>query len=173
MNTPTKNGKNMKTKKIAALNLSKFERPDVPGQPNFLVRVIWYILNAVFFRSGLLGLLPSFAKCGMLRLFGAKVGTSVVIKPRVDIKSPWFLELGDYVWLGEKVWIDNHTTVRIGANSCISQGAYLFTGNHRWDDSAFSFCCEPITIGSGVWITAFCKIGPGSIVSDRTAVLSS
>ena len=163
----------MKTKKIANLDLGAFRQPDVPGNPGLAVRISWYFLNAVFFRSAIFGLIPSVAKQSMLLLYGAKVGRSVVIKPRVDIKSPWFLEIGDHVWIGERVWIDNHTLVRIGANSCISQGAYLFTGNHDWNDPAFAFFCKPIEIGRGVWITAFCKVGPGTVIPDATALLSS
>jgi putative colanic acid biosynthesis acetyltransferase WcaF len=99
------------------------------------------------------------------------MGGGVVIKPRVTIKAPWFLEVGDHVWVGEKVWIDNHTSVRIGSNACVSQGAYLFTGNHDWTDPAFHFFCKPIEVGEGAWITAFCVIGPGTVVPAHMAVL--
>ena len=86
----------------------------------------------------------------MLRAFGARIGRGLVIRPRVTVKYPWFLELGDHVWLGEGVWIDNHTTVGIGSDVCISQGAYLFTGNHDWNDPLFRFFCKPITVEDGV-----------------------
>ena len=162
----------MKTRKIATLNLASFQKPEILGRPSIVIFVLWYLINAVVFRGGLVGILPSRMKAAMLRLFGAKVGHGVVIKPRVDIKSPWFLDVGDNVWIGEKVWIDNHTRVRIGSNSCISQGAYIFTGNHDWSDPAFAFFCKPVDIGSGVWITAFSKITPGSTVPDGVVVLS-
>lgn len=161
----------MKTREIVALDLATFQRPEIPGNPSILVRAVWYLLNATVFRSGVAGLVPSQMKRVILRVFGAKVGEHVVIKPRVDIKSPWFLEIGDHVWLGEKVWIDNHTTVRIGSDSCISQGAYLFTGNHDWNDTTFAFFCKPIEIGRGVWITAYVKVPPGSIIPDHVAVM--
>ncbi len=163
----------MKTRKIAPLDLARFQKPEIPGNPNKAIRAIWYLINAFIFRSSLMVLLPSGFKAAILRMFGATVAKNVVIKPRVDIKSPWFLEVGEHVWIGERVWIDNHTLVRIGSNSCISQGAYLFTGNHDWDDPAFAFFCKPIEIGRGVWITAFCRVGPGSIIPDATAVLPS
>ena len=88
-----------------------------------------------------------------------------MIKPRVTIKYPWFLELGDHVWLGEGVWIDNHTTVGLGSDVCISQGAYLFTGNHDWNDPRFRFFCEPITVEDGVWVGAKAVICPGSVLA--------
>jgi hypothetical protein len=32
----------------------------------------------------------------LLRVFGAKVGKGVVIKPKVNIKYPWFLEIASW-----------------------------------------------------------------------------
>jgi acetyltransferase-like isoleucine patch superfamily enzyme len=61
----------------------------------------------------------------------------VNIKPSVNIKYPWLLEVGDHVWIGEEVWIDNLAKVRIGSNVCISQGAMLLTGNHDFTKSTF------------------------------------
>jgi putative colanic acid biosynthesis acetyltransferase WcaF len=156
---------------IAVLNLARFQRPAIHGNRGFGWRVAWYLVNATLFQSAVLGLAPCWIKAQVLRFFGASVGRGLVCKPRVSIKYPWFLELGDHVWLGEAVWIDNHTAVRIGSNVCISQGACLFTGNHDWNDPLFAFFCRPIEIGDGVWVTAFQKIGPGAVVNDHTAVL--
>lgn len=159
-------------KQIAKLDLASFRPPDIPGNKTFAVRSLWYVINALFFQSAF-ALLPSSMKAWLLRLFGARIGRGVVIKPRVSIKSPWFLDLGDQVWIGEAVWIDNHTMVRIGSNSCISQGAYIFTGNHDWNDPAFAFFCRPVVIGKGVWVTAFQRITPGTTVPSGVAVISS
>ncbi len=160
----------MQTREIAKLDLASFRRPSIPGNPPLPVRAAWYLLNALVFNTSVLGLLPSGPKAALLRLFGARIGRGVVIKPRVDIKSPWFLEVGDHAWIGERVWIDNHTTVLIGANACVSQGAYLFTGNHDWSDPTFAFFCKPVTVGEGAWVTAFQKVGPGTSVPAHTAV---
>lgn len=161
----------MKMREIAQLDLASFRRPFIAGNPSKLIRGSWYLLNAVILRNGILGLIPSSWKTALLRQYGAQIGRGVVIKPRVDIKSPWFLEVGDYVWIGEKTWIDNHTTVKIGSNTCISQGAYIFTGNHDWKDSSFSFFCKSVEIGQSVWITAFARIPPGSKIPDCTAIM--
>lgn len=161
----------LRTRPIARLDLKSFPRPEISRQRSATVRASWYLVNTLFFGSSLLSLVPSRTKAFLLRIYGAQVGRGVVIKPRVNIKYPWFLDIGDHVWIGERVWIDNHTTVRIGSNSCISQGAYLFTGNHDWNDPSFAFFCKPIEIGEGVWITAFCIVGPGSVIPDSVAVL--
>lgn len=156
---------------IAPLDLARFPRPDIPGNRSTPWRAAWYLVSALFFQSALLGLLPSRVKAVLLRAFGARIGRGVVIKPRVTVKYPWFLELGDHVWIGEQSWIDNHTTVRIGANACISQGVYIFTGNHDWNDPGFRFFCKPVEIGEGAWVTAFQRIGPGTVVPPNVAVI--
>ncbi len=158
-------------KPIVELDLSRFLRPKLPGNRGALWRAAWYLVNALFFQSAILSLLPSSMKAAILRCFGATVGRGFVCKPRVTIKYPWFFELGDDVWLGEMVWIDNHCAVRIGSDVCISQGAYLFTGNHDWNDPAFAFFSREITVGDGVWITAFQKIGPGTTIPPGHAVV--
>lgn len=156
---------------IARLDLARFQRPVIPGDRGFAGKAVWYVTNALVFQSTLLSLIPSGWKTAILRAFGAKTGRGIVIKPRVTIKAPWFLEIGDHSWIGEGVWIDNHTRVRIGSNVCISQGAYIFTGNHDWNDPQFAFFCKPVEIGDGAWITAFQKIPPGSVVPPGVAVL--
>lgn len=94
-------------------------------------------------------------------MFGAKVGKNVLIKPFVNIKYPWFLTIGDFVWIGENVWIDNLTNVVIGSNVCLSQGALLLTGNHDYTKTAFDLSVAEIVIGDGAWIGAKSILCPG------------
>ena len=105
-----------------------------------------------------------------LKIFGARLGARVVIKPGVKVKFPWRLSVGDYSWIGEDVWIDNLAAVNVGAHSVISQGAYLCTGNHDWRRESFDLMTAPIEIGSEVWIAAKAIIGPGVSIADRTIV---
>ena len=129
-------------------------------------RIIWYITNAVFFNSSLLSC--SKLKCILLRLFGATVGTNVVIKPLVRIKYPWNLIVGDNVWIGEGVWIDNLAVVDIGNHVCISQDAYLLTGNHDYKDIYFGLIVNRITINDGAWLCARTVTCPGVTVATNT-----
>ena len=73
----------------------------------------------------------------LLRLFGAKIGKKVIIRPSVKVTYPWKLSIGDYSWIGEDVWIDNLEQVIIGSNVCISQGAMLLCGNHNYKKVTF------------------------------------
>lgn len=129
-----------------------------PGR-NGLVRLLWYYVNAIFFQSYLLPV--SSFKVFVLRFFGAKVGSGVNIKPAVNIKYPWLLEIGDHVWIGEKVWIDNLAKVQIGSHVCLSQGAMLLTGNHNYKKENFDLMVEGIILEDGVWIGAKSLVCPG------------
>ncbi len=128
-----------------------------PG--GFLKRGIWYLVNFMIFDSAWIPF--SYLKVLILRFFGAKVGKHVVIKPNVNIKYPWFLEIGNHTWIGEKVWIDNLGKVSIGDNCCISQGAMLLTGNHNYKKPTFDLVVEPIHLEDGVWVGAQSVVCPG------------
>lgn len=122
-------------------------------------RTLWYFTNVLFFRNTLNPL--SSLKVSLLRLFGAKVGTGVVIKPGVNIKYPWFLTIGNNVWIGENVWIDNLAQITIGHNVSISQGAMLLTGSHNYKLVGFDLITGPINLEEGCWIGAQSVVCPG------------
>lgn len=157
-------------RRIARHDLSIYCRPIIPGNRNAVWRASWYLVNAFVFQGSVLALVPGRLKAAILRAFGAKVGRGFICKPRVTIKYPWFLEVGDNVWLGEMSWIDNHCRVRIGNSVCISQGVYIFTGNHDWNDPAFRFFCSEINVGNGAWLGAYTRVGPGSIIPPGTVL---
>jgi putative colanic acid biosynthesis acetyltransferase WcaF len=155
-------------RRIAGVDLARYALPAIPGNRGLLWRIAWHIVSALLFQSALV--LPSRCKAALLRAFGARIGRGLVIKPRVTIKYPWFLALGDHVWLGEAVWIDNHAMVRVGSDVCISQGAYLFTGNHDWNDRHFRFFCQPIVLEDGVWVGAKALVCPGSVLARLSVI---
>lgn len=106
----------------------------------------------------------------LLRLFGARVGKGLVIKPSVSIKYPWKLTIGNHVWLGEKVWIDCLDEVYIGDHVCLSQGAMLECGNHDYSKTSFDLITRPIRIEEGAWIGAKSMLGPGVHVGSHTVL---
>lgn len=122
-------------------------------------RACWYITNLLFFKNGLFPF--SGFKLVLLQLFGAKLGTVITIKPGVNIKYPWLLEIGNHVWIGEAVWIDNLAKVKIGDNCCLSQGAMLLTGNHDYSRPSFDLIVKEIMLEEGVWIGAKAMVCPG------------
>ena len=124
-----------------------------------LKRTLWYFVNALLFINPLNPV--SSLKVKLLRLFGARVGKGVTLKPNVNIKYPWLLEIGDHVWIGEGVWIDNLAPVSIGSHVCISQGALLLTGNHNYKKKTFDLMVGKITLADGAWIGAKSVVCPG------------
>jgi putative colanic acid biosynthesis acetyltransferase WcaF len=127
---------------------------------------LWYITNALF----LINPLNPFSKLKvfLLRLFGANIGIGVVIKQSVNIKYPWLLSIGDYTWVGERVWIDNLALVTIGKNCCLSQGAMLLCGNHNYKKETFDLITGAITIEDGAWVGALSIVCPGVILKTHS-----
>jgi putative colanic acid biosynthesis acetyltransferase WcaF len=149
--------------------LSYNNHPYHPGG-NAAKRVLWYYTNVLIFKTGLF---PFYRlKVFLLRLFGAKIGHEVEIKPCVNIKYPWFLTIGDEVWIGENVWIDNLVMVTLGSNVCISQGAVLLTGSHDYKKSTFNLITGSVILEDGVWIGALSIVNQGVTIASH-AVLTS
>lgn len=137
-----------------------------PG--SFIKRILWHYTNIVFFKSGWF---PFYGiKVFLLKLFGAKIGRGVLIKPFVNIKYPWYLTIGNYVWIGENVWIDNLAEVTVGDNVCISQGALLLTGSHNYKMPSFDLIVKPITLKDSVWICAKAIICGGVICHANSII---
>ncbi len=129
---------------------------------SLLKRTLWFFLGQPILRGSWMPF--SGMRVRLLRIFGARIGTGVVIKPAVDVKYPWHLEIGNDCWIGERVWIDNLTRVQIANNVCISQGAYLCTGNHDWSDPAFGLIIAPVVLSDGAWAGACCILTPGTVL---------
>lgn len=132
-----------------------------------LKQFLWYYTDVFFFKSRLIPVSGILAM--LLRLFGAKIGKEVRIKPGIHIKYPWKLEVGDYSWLAD-CYIENLELVKIGQNCCISQQAVLITGNHNYKKPTFDLITSPILLESGVWIGATAKVCPGVKLSSHAVL---
>ncbi|WP_291856294.1 WcaF family extracellular polysaccharide biosynthesis acetyltransferase [Marinilabilia sp.] len=151
------------------VDLSKYDNSWFnPGQ-GIIVRTIWHFTNTIFFTNGLFPF--SGFKVFLLKIFGAQIGRGVVVKPRVNVKYPWNLSIGENTWIGEGVWIDNLAKVSIGANCCLSQGVLLLCGNHNYRRETFDLMVGEIILEDGVWIGAN-SIVPGNSVCQTHSVLS-
>ncbi len=137
------------------------------GRPA-IVFILWYFLKCIFFLSPLPW--PARFKTFLLRLFGAKIGRGVYWKPRVNIHIPWNLTVGDFTWIGEEVCIINFAPVTIGAHGCISQRAFICSGNHDYRSPDMAYRHAPIVIEDGVWIGAGSFVGPGVTVGTDAVI---
>lgn len=131
-------------------------------------RIVWYVLSLMFFETAWNGFFG--IKRTLLRLFGAKVGRGVVIKPKVKIKYPWLLEIGNHCWIGEGVWIDNLAKVTLAKNVCISQGALLLCGNHNYKKTSFDLIVKPIHLEEGSWVGAKAVVCPGVTLKSHAVL---
>jgi putative colanic acid biosynthesis acetyltransferase WcaF len=152
------------------VDLSKFSTGDFDRGAGPVKEGFWILTSLLLFRlcpfkwSGL--------KCAVLRAFGAKIGRGVVIKPRVAITFPWKLKVADHVWLGEECWLLNLAPIVIESHVCVSQRAFLCTGNHNYKSPAFDLITQPIRVEAGAWIGAGAFVGPGVTVGNH-AVLAA
>lgn len=150
------------------VDLGAFSNPEFDrGAPRWK-EFGWMLLSALFFRHSLA--LGNGLKIRLLRVFGAQIGRGVLIKPGVQIKFPWRLAIGHHCWIGENVWIDNLAPVSIGAHVCISQGAYIFTGNHNYKKRGFDLMVQPVSIEDGAWVGAQAIVCPGASIGTHAVV---
>lgn len=149
-------------------DLSAYRAGNFSAGRSSIVRVIWYIVNILFFIN------PAFPFSGLkailLRLFGAEIGTGLVVKPSINIKYPWRLTIGDNCWIGERVWIDSLAFVKIGDNVCVSQGAMLLTGNHDYSKRTFDLIVGEIELQNGCWIGARATVCSGVTCASHSVL---
>jgi putative colanic acid biosynthesis acetyltransferase WcaF len=145
------------------------------GRPNAIV-LLWWLVQAIAFPLSLHNL-DGF-RCWLLRVFGARIGAGVKIRPTARFTYPWKVEIGDYSWIGDDVVIYSLDRVSIGSHCVISQKSYLCTGSHDITDPAFGLITAPIVVGNGVWIATDCFVAPGvaiganSVIGARSSVFS-
>jgi putative colanic acid biosynthesis acetyltransferase WcaF len=93
--------------------------------------------------------------------FGAKIGEGVVLRPRLRVRFPWKLAIGERSWIGEDVWLHNQDRLTIGADAVVSQGTFITTGSHAHRRD-MALITKPVSIGDGAWVTARCIVLGGS-----------
>lgn len=129
---------------------------------------LWWAVQSTLFR-----LSPQVMyrwRAFLLRLFGAKIGKNVVIRPSVKITYPWKLTLGDYAWVGDDAVLYTLGTITIGANAVISQKSYLCTGSHDYASTHFDINATPIVIGEKCWLATDVFVAPGVTIGAGTVV---
>jgi putative colanic acid biosynthesis acetyltransferase WcaF len=149
-------------------DLSRFDNAWYHPGRGLLVRLLWLLCNGLFLQTWLPW--PSALKRVLLRLFGARVGAGVVLKPRVNVKYPWHLEVGDHAWIGEGTWLDSLAAIRIGSNACLSQGCTIETGNHDWSKATFDLVVKPVVVEEGAWAAVGSLLLPGSRLASHAVL---
>ncbi|WP_022846327.1 putative colanic acid biosynthesis acetyltransferase [Desulfurobacterium sp. TC5-1] len=157
-------------------DLSKFKLPpNFRGKPSWFVQ-LWWIVQDTLFRWS-----PQFMygwRRFLLRLFGAKVGKGVLIRPTAKITFPWKVKIGDYSWIGDEVVLYSLGEIEIGKNVVISQRSYICTGSHDYTKVDFPIFVKKIVIEDEVWLASDVfvapgvRVGRGTVVGARSSVFS-
>ena len=150
------------------MNLRNFPASHFDRGAPLWKEALWVATRCLFFQTPLP--FPSLCKCLLLRLFGGKIGSNVVIRASVFISFPWRLVIGDDVWIGDGVWILSLAPVVIESNVCISQKSFLCTGSHDYRKESFELITRPIHIKEGSWIAASTFVGPGVQIGPNSVV---
>ena len=150
------------------IDLRKYDQSGYDrGRPRWLV-LLWWLVQAIAFPLSLHNF--NGFRCWLLRLFGAQIGTDVLIRPTARVTYPWKLVIGDYSWIGDDVVLYSLEKISIGSHCVISQKCYLCTGSHDIESSTFDLLTAPITIGNGAWLATDCFVAPGVTIGANTVI---
>ncbi|MGR4862529.1 WcaF family extracellular polysaccharide biosynthesis acetyltransferase [Caulobacter sp. LARHSG274] len=149
-------------------DLATFRLPAHFRGRSALVVQLWWLVQAVLFHPS-----PQFLygwRNGLLRLFGAKIGKNVIIRPSVRVTYPWKLEIGDNSWVGDFVELYTLGEIKIGDNAVVSQYTYLCTGSHDMRSPSFDIYAKPIVVEDEAWIASGVFVHPGVTVARCSVV---
>jgi len=137
------------------------------GKSIFYVQ-FWWLVSYLLFKPS-----PQFLyswRRFLLRIFGAKIGKNVIIRPTVTITYPWKLNIGDYSWIGDDVVLYTLGEIYIGRNTVISQRSYICTGSHDYTKSNFLIYAKKIIIEDSCWLATDVFVAPGITIKSNTVV---
>ena len=126
---------------------------------NKIFRVIWRVIWLFLFRPTP-RLLYGWRRF-LLRLFGAKIGSNVIVHSSAKIFAPWNLEMKEYSCLSHNVDCYCVDRILIGRYVTISQNSFLCTASHDYNSKGLPLVTAPINIGDYAWVTAYAYVGPG------------
>lgn len=136
---------------------------------NKLYRFVWNIVWIFLFRTFPTKIFNRW-RLFLLALFGAHVHKNSGVYASCKIWAPWNLVLDENAWLGPNVDCYNVAKITVGANSTISQKAYLCSASHDVTDPLNKLISAPIIIQDRAWIGADSFIGMGVTIGKGAVV---
>jgi putative colanic acid biosynthesis acetyltransferase WcaF len=131
-------------------------------------RVLWGPFKLLFLRGTGRWLSP--LRIAVLRLFGAQIETPALVMDGVLVWHPWSLTLKRFSALGRGVEVYNYARITVGEQATVSQGTYLCSASHDFEDPTMPLIYHPITIGPQAWVAANCFVGPGVTIGEGAVV---
>ncbi|MEL7240270.1 MAG: WcaF family extracellular polysaccharide biosynthesis acetyltransferase, partial [Planctomycetota bacterium] len=133
-----------------------------------ILRVLWMFTSKLLFRTSFHNLYGW--RRMLLRLFGARIGKDVRIRPTTHVEIPWNITIGDGTVVGDHAILYSLGHITVGRRSVISQYAHLCAGTHDYFDRTFPLLRPPITIGDNVWVAADAFVGPDVEIGDNSVI---
>ena len=149
------------------IDLSKYENK--LGRKHQVVRMLWTIVWTLG-ASWLPRSLGSGWKRFLLRLFGAKIASTAHVYSSARVYYPANLTMMEHSCLASDVDCYNVAPIIVGANSTVSQGAYLCTASHDITDPLNPLITAPIVIEDQAWIGAKAYVGMGVTIGQGAVV---
>ena len=143
-----------------------------------VVRTLWTMVWGLLARP-LPRSVGSGWKRALLRAFGAKIDRTAVVYSSAKVYYPANLVMERYSCLASDVDCYNVAPVSIGANTTVSQGAYLCTASHDISDPLNPLVTAPIVIEDQAWVAAEAfigmgvRVGQGAVVGARAVVFKN
>lgn len=158
-------------------DLSLFKLPTGFRGGSALKVQLWWLVQATLFRAS-----PQFAygfRRWLLRLYGARIGAGVLVRPTATITYPWKVVVEDGAWIGDNVVLYSLGDIHIGRNAVISQRSYVCAADHDFQRRAFPIRARPVHIADQTWIGTDVFIGPGvsigcaAVIGARSSVFTN
>lgn len=149
------------------IDLSKYENH--LGRKHQVIRLVWGIIwpLGTWFLPRSMGM---GWKRMLLRMFGAKIHPTANIYSSAKIYYPANLTMEEYSCLASEVDCYNVAPIVVGANTTVSQGAYLCTASHDITDRLNPLITAPIILKDQAWIGAKAYIGMGVTIGQGAVV---
>ena len=156
--------------------MDKFRVPPGFRGRSAIYTQLWWIVQSTFF-----GMSPQVFfgwRRWLLRLFGARIGKGVFLRPSVRVTYPWKLKIGDHCHIGDGVVLYTLGEIEIGDCAVVSQRSYICTGSHDFTSPTFDIYAKKIVIEAEAWVATDVfvapgvRIGNGAVVGARSSVFS-
>jgi putative colanic acid biosynthesis acetyltransferase WcaF len=137
------------------------------GLRNKAGRALWGLAYLLAFRftPRWLGAWRNF----LLRCFGARI-RSARFHPSVRVWAPWLLEVGEQVTVAEGVHLYNAYGITLGDRVILSQGAFLCTASHDYNEPTYPLTGGRIVVADDCWVAAEAFLAPGVRVGEGAVV---
>lgn len=147
--------------------------PGFRGRSPIIVQLWWIVQGTLFACS------PQFMygwRNFLLRLFGAKIGSKVIVRPSAKVTYPWKVSIGDHSMIGDDVVLYSLGEIEIGDNAVVSQRSYICAASHDYSKPDFPIYADKVCIGAQAWLATDVfvapgvSIGQGAVVGARSSV---